>query len=147
MQSDRAKPTLTPAAGAPAQPGAGNNLFRREGEYWTIAYDGMTFRLRDSKGLRYLVCLLGHPGERFAAVDLFLASTPPHPRTLEPSNPGTLPADDERARLAVTKRVKSVLRRIEEHHPPLGYHLKMTIKTGAHCSYLPDPHHPVRWTT
>jgi hypothetical protein len=28
--------------------------FRREGEYWTIAYAGVVVRLRDTKGLQYL---------------------------------------------------------------------------------------------
>jgi tetratricopeptide (TPR) repeat protein len=46
------------------------NLFRREGEYWTIAYEGESFRLRDLKGLRYLARLLGEPGREFHVLDL-----------------------------------------------------------------------------
>jgi tetratricopeptide (TPR) repeat protein len=38
------------------------NVFRREGEYWTIAYGGTAIRLRDTKGLGYLAWLLAHPG-------------------------------------------------------------------------------------
>lgn len=38
------------------------HIFRREGEYWTVAYDGTTIRLRDSKGMRYVAELLRHPG-------------------------------------------------------------------------------------
>jgi hypothetical protein len=44
--------------------------FRREGEYWTIAFAGTTCRLRDSTGLRHVAYLLARPGERIAAVDL-----------------------------------------------------------------------------
>jgi hypothetical protein len=35
------------------------NLFRREGEYWTVAYDGSVVRLRDAKGLRHLAPAAG----------------------------------------------------------------------------------------
>jgi catechol 2,3-dioxygenase-like lactoylglutathione lyase family enzyme len=49
---------------------AAGNLFRREGEYWTVAFDGAVVRLRDAKGLRHLARLLAHPGREFHAVDL-----------------------------------------------------------------------------
>jgi tetratricopeptide (TPR) repeat protein len=64
----------------PAEPAAGpeaaRNLFRREGEYWTISYEGVVVRLRDAKGLRYLARLLTHPGREFHAVDLEAADRP-----------------------------------------------------------------------
>jgi hypothetical protein len=44
--------------------------FRREGEYWTVAYDGDNFRLRDSKGLHYLARLLAQPGHDIPALEL-----------------------------------------------------------------------------
>jgi len=44
--------------------------FRREGEYWTIAYEGRVTRLRDSKGMRVLAHLLAQPGRPHAALDL-----------------------------------------------------------------------------
>jgi tetratricopeptide (TPR) repeat protein len=46
------------------------SLFRREGEYWAIAYEGDAFRLKDSKGLRYLGRLLAEPGRELHALDL-----------------------------------------------------------------------------
>jgi hypothetical protein len=46
------------------------SVFRREGEYWSIAFEGDSFRLRDSKGLRYLAALLADPGREFHAFDL-----------------------------------------------------------------------------
>lgn len=49
---------------------AEGNLFRREGDYWTIAHDGEVFRLRDTKGVRYMRILLSHPGREFHAMDL-----------------------------------------------------------------------------
>jgi predicted ATPase/class 3 adenylate cyclase len=48
--------------------------FRREGEFWTIAYAGETLRLRDVKGLRYLAFLLGSPGKEVHALELAQAA-------------------------------------------------------------------------
>ncbi len=47
--------------------------FRREGEYWSIAFDGDAFRLKDSKGLRYLSVLLAAPGREIHALELVSA--------------------------------------------------------------------------
>ena len=44
--------------------------FRREGEYWTIAFHSDAFRLRDSKGLRHLSLLLAAPGREFHSLEL-----------------------------------------------------------------------------
>jgi hypothetical protein len=46
------------------------NTFRRETDYWTIAYDGKVLRLKDSKGLRYVAHLLQHPGRELHVADL-----------------------------------------------------------------------------
>jgi hypothetical protein len=34
---------------------------------------------------------------------------------------------------------------IEERSPDLARHLRLTIRTGAFCSYAPDPLHPLAW--
>jgi hypothetical protein len=49
------------------------HLLRREGEYWTIGYQGEVFRLRDTKGLHYLARLLCHPHLEFHVLDLVVA--------------------------------------------------------------------------
>jgi hypothetical protein len=59
---------LTRAAGLPAE--AAGNVFRQEGEYWTVRYDGSVVRLKDTKGLRQLARLLAQPGREFHAADL-----------------------------------------------------------------------------
>jgi tetratricopeptide (TPR) repeat protein len=64
-----------PRAGAAASTTAGDSVFRREGDYWTIAYDGSLIRLRDSKGLRYLARLLTAPGQELHSVDLEVAES------------------------------------------------------------------------
>jgi tetratricopeptide (TPR) repeat protein len=69
-------PALTPQLQAPtsndrSRGGSGvDNLFRREGDIWTITYEGQTLRLRDFKGLSYIARLLEHPGEEFHAASL-----------------------------------------------------------------------------
>jgi len=51
----------------------GTAVFRREGELWTIAYEGPAFHLRDTKGLHYIAALLGEPGRERHALDLVAA--------------------------------------------------------------------------
>ena len=46
------------------------NLFRREGDYWSVEFDGHTARVRDLKGMRHLARLLGAPGREFHVLDL-----------------------------------------------------------------------------
>jgi CheY-like chemotaxis protein len=48
----------------------GTALFRREGEFWTVAFQGAAFRLRDSKGLHYIAALLRQPGHETHSLDL-----------------------------------------------------------------------------
>jgi hypothetical protein len=55
-------------------------------------------------------------------------------------------SDAERARLAVTQRVKAAIKRISGLHPGLGRHLGMSVKTGTFCVYTPDPAHPICWS-
>jgi tetratricopeptide (TPR) repeat protein len=49
----------------------------------------------------------------------------------------------ERARTAVTARIRDAIRRVEVLHPELGRHLARSVRTGTLCSY--DPDQPVRW--
>lgn len=51
----------------------------------------------------------------------------------------------ERARQAVTKALKSTLRRISAESPALGQHLASTVRTGSSCRYDPDPRLPITW--
>jgi hypothetical protein len=46
------------------------NVFRREGEFWAIAFAGTSFSLRDSKGLLYIARLLTVPDTEIHALDL-----------------------------------------------------------------------------
>ncbi len=51
----------------------------------------------------------------------------------------------ERARLNVTRTIKAALGRIGARDPDLGRYLSNTIKTGAFCSYTPDPLAAIAW--
>ncbi|TMC67759.1 MAG: hypothetical protein E6J13_15985 [Chloroflexi bacterium] len=54
-------------------------------------------------------------------------------------------SDAERARVSVTKSIKSAMERIREHSPSLARHLASTIHTGTFCSYTPDSRLPAAW--
>src|SRR5262249_55546710 len=47
-----------------------DTTFHREGEYWTIAYQGRVCRVRDTLGLRYLAVLLGSPHTQLHVLEL-----------------------------------------------------------------------------
>ncbi len=74
-----AAPSVTPLVEhlhAPAaQPGASLSAFHREGDYWTVTFDGHTDRIRDLKGMRYLARLLADPGREYHVLDLVAAET------------------------------------------------------------------------
>jgi tetratricopeptide (TPR) repeat protein len=57
--------------------------------------------------------------------------------------PRRIGAAAERARQAVTARIRDALGRIEAAHPDLGAHLRRSVRTGTACVYLPDE--PVTW--
>jgi AAA ATPase domain len=51
--------------------------------------------------------------------------------------------ESERARKTVTARIRDVIGKIEQSHPPLGAHLRASVTTGTHCTYSPPG--PVTW--
>jgi tetratricopeptide (TPR) repeat protein len=79
------------AGTAIAAPARGNAI-RREGEYWTVVYEGSLVRLRDSKGLHYLATLLATPGREFHVIDLEAQELR---ETSAPSGPGRRSAPGE----------------------------------------------------
>jgi len=65
-------PTPNPQPPAPS-------IFRRDGEYWTVSFENVECRLKDSRGLHYLSQLLLHPHHEFSALDLVnLGAAPPN---------------------------------------------------------------------
>ena len=113
---------------------AADFVFRRTDREWTLVFQGEGVQLRDSRGLRYLAVLLRHPWERIAVQSLH--ATAVSART---------PLSAERARLAVTKAIKSALAKLAIVHPALARHLGATVRRGHFCSYTPDPRRLVTW--
>jgi len=119
------------------------NVFRLEGEYWTVVFSGDVHRLRDTSGLRYIAFLLRHPGEKVTAAELSAVGK-------RPLSAGEVHAAEgidslELARVRVTRAIKAALHRIGACSAALIAHLTATIRTGSHCSYTPDPRLPVKW--
>ncbi len=59
-----------PGEAGPSVPAARRGVFRKEGGYWTVGYEGKSFRLKDARGLGYLAHLLRHPAAEFHVLDL-----------------------------------------------------------------------------
>jgi pimeloyl-ACP methyl ester carboxylesterase len=70
---------------APASPEA---VFRREGDYWTVSWQGNVVRLKDAKGLHYISYLLANPGRQVLACELAATGTVSgnQPASIEPVN-------------------------------------------------------------
>ena len=83
------------ARGVPSQPAAGEPamLFRREGDYWTVAFGGSVVRMRDTKGLGYLARLLRHPHREFHVLELLGGDAARGDRTAREDGLGAASAD------------------------------------------------------
>jgi len=55
---------------APRPAASPGSVFRREGDYWTMSWQGNVVRLKDAKGLRYIAHLLAEPGRQVLACEL-----------------------------------------------------------------------------
>jgi hypothetical protein len=51
----------------------------------------------------------------------------------------------ERARVNVTRAIRSAIARIADQSPALGQHMVTTVRTGTFCSYVPDVRVPLIW--
>jgi tetratricopeptide (TPR) repeat protein len=85
------------------------NVFRREGDYWSVVFEGRTVRVRDLKGMRYLAQLLAHPGREFHVLDLVAAETG---QRMALGDAGEIL--DERAKTAYRRRLAEIEDDIEQ---------------------------------
>jgi hypothetical protein len=199
-----------------AAPPASDAIFRREGEFWTIAYGGQTFRLRNVKGLRYIASLLASAGSDVHVLELVSAATgrPADARARRadndlvvswPSEPEpvlddrakadfarrlqeleaeleqardwgdteraarledeldlltgelaravglrgrdrTFSSSAERARISVTKAIRTAIKLIDKQSPDLAAHFEASIQTGRFCSYTTRGAPPPSWS-
>jgi tetratricopeptide (TPR) repeat protein len=93
------------AASAPTE----TNTFRREGDYWSVVFEGRTVRVRDLKGMRYLAQLLAHPGREFHVLDLVAAESG---QQMAFGDAGEML--DERAKTAYRRRLAEIEDDIEQ---------------------------------
>jgi len=54
-------------------------------------------------------------------------------------------SDAERARVNVTRAIKTAIRRLGAQDAELGAELEATVHTGLFCRHEPDPRRPVHW--
>lgn len=95
----------------------GSGRFVREGQLWTVEYDGKLIRVRDTKGMRYLATLLARPWQDVHVLEL--ASAPAGPT--RPSHHGgrTLAGSageilDDQARRAYRRRIQELDDELDE---------------------------------
>jgi pimeloyl-ACP methyl ester carboxylesterase len=106
-------------APSPSGPDEPAMLFRREGDYWTVAFGGKVVRMRDAKGLGYLARLLRHPHQEFHVLDLLVGAASRPEATaredgLAASTPDAGVVLDEPAKHAYRQRIAELEAEIEE---------------------------------
>ena len=108
------------------------------------AIDAYRRRLLDVEGDRAEAEAMNDPvraeraaAERDALIDELSAVTGLGGRTRRAGS------DVERMRKAVGNRIRQALGRIEDVHPELGRHLRVSVRTGTFCRYEPD--RDMRW--
>lgn len=182
---------------------SGGNVFRRDGQFWTLTFVGETIRMRDAKGLADLARLVAEPGRELHVLELAGARGDAGPaalggdlgelldararseyrRRLEELDEELADAEAhsdaarleraqterdflaaelagalglkgrprrvgdpvERARKAVTGRIRLAIGRIDAEHPALARHLSNAVRTGTFCVYNPES--PQTWAT
>jgi tetratricopeptide (TPR) repeat protein len=83
------------------------NVFRRDGEYWTVTFAGRTVRLKDAKGLHDIAALVARPGLEIHVADLIAPADGQESDSLQP-------VVDERARAAYRARLIDLQDELEE---------------------------------
>jgi tetratricopeptide (TPR) repeat protein len=116
--AERIGPKTPPTAAAPVA-GAPGGTFRREGEYWTIAFGPDEFRLRDARGLHYLARLLAEPGRELLAIELAQGRQPRKSSHVEPDLRMTDAGDagahlDDEAKRAYRLRLHALQEELDE---------------------------------
>ena len=105
------------AAAVFQQIGAGHvadqgNVFRREGDFWSVVFENRTARLKDLKGLHYLARLLADPGKEFHVVDLVSGERAESPVFPVGSHAGEML--DAQAKQAYRRRLAEIEEDLEE---------------------------------
>src|SRR5205085_1496271 len=140
-----ARPTIVETAldtaEALARRGAPGDAMRARALVGGVVHDAATLRMQGAiaraEALRTRL-------EPVAGARALGAEAPALAATLSGSGAATGPAA-ERARVNVTRAIRSAIGRIAEQEPELGHLLQGAIRTGSYCVYEPDPGVPLRW--
>ncbi|HEX8158003.1 MAG TPA: hypothetical protein VF526_11520, partial [Solirubrobacteraceae bacterium] len=157
---DQAAPAAVPAPVTDVAP-QHCGVLRRIGNVWTIEHARRTLHLSDGRGVRFLALLLSRPSEEVHSLELVAAVDGAEPGSQVVSPPGgehlgeqeTEVGDRagesslhaERARVNVTRAIRSTLKRITGYDAVLGHELERAVRTGTFCVYEPDPRQPLTW--
>jgi tetratricopeptide (TPR) repeat protein len=87
------------------------NVFRLEGDYWSVAFEGHVAHLRDVTGVRYLARLLANPGREFHVLDLVGLLQSASAETAHVGEPGLRCRDASDAGEMLDPRAKEAYRR------------------------------------
>ena len=86
----------------------------REGDYWSVGFEKHTTRLRDSKGLQYLACLLANPGRQFHVCDLVAAGKAALDMSRDPAGSRLVPDAGDAGQLLDARAKEAYRRRLAE---------------------------------
>jgi tetratricopeptide (TPR) repeat protein len=112
LEERAARAVLDTIEAPPEQRGTEENVFRREGDYWCVAFDGRTVRVRDLKGVRYLALLLASPGRELHVLDLVAEEGQPGAHPMALGDAGELL--DARAKDAYRRRLAEIEEDIQQ---------------------------------
>jgi hypothetical protein len=89
------------------------NVFRREGDYWSVVFEEKTVRLRDLKGLHYLARLFANPGREFHVLDLVAGENVEPGNARVAAEPGLMLLDAQ-AKNAYRRRLAEIEQDMDE---------------------------------
>ena len=153
LQARLAAAPPVPVAAAPAADAGRVTTLRRIGDVWMIDDGGGPLHISDGRGVRLLALLLARPGREVHSLELAAAvdrMSPPPPGGVRSGaqatgRDGEAGSHAERARVNVTRAIRSAIKRIAGYDPDLGAELAAAVRTGAFCAYEPDPRRPRHW--
>ncbi len=115
---DRLGAVASPQAPAPApEATALAEVFRREGDVWSIDVAGRTLRVRDLKGMRYLARLVEQPGREVHVLELVALESDHASTSLTDLDAATGDAGellDERAKQAYRRRLVEIAEDLDD---------------------------------
>ncbi len=86
--------------------------FVREGEMWTLSFEGVTVRFKHARGFSMLALLLRHPGAEIHALNLLNQESPANTSLLHPSDAGEIL--DPKAQADYKRRLREIREELRE---------------------------------